>query len=131
MATTARPTARILQKERLQTLKVRPNTAIERAPSLTTHAHPLSAKPHVLTVRLMPCAAQASGNTGWACVAGAWHAARAAVARVWPRVGRAEVVHVRPPPRVCVGRWCGEAAGGRCVGCQGGVPVNVGACYAR
>ena len=100
---TARPRARLLQKERSQSFKVRPRTAIARAPSLTARVHTPSAKPHVLKVRLMPCAAQAIGHNGWARVAGVWHAHTAAVARVWSQGDRSGVVHVRPPPRYACG----------------------------
>ena len=124
---TARPRTRALQKEWPQSFKVRRRTRIERAPSLTHTPHTNPVKHHELTVRLIPCAMQASGPTGWACVTGVWHAHTAAVARVWACGVRAEVACVRPPPRGAAGRWREEGARGRHVGCQGGCPAISGA----
>ena len=94
----------------------------------TPHTNPV--KHHELTVRLIPCAMQASGPTGWACVTGVWHAHTAAVARVWACGVRAEVACVRPPPRGAAARWREEGARERHVDCQGGCPASLGAQYA-
>ena len=125
---TARPAPRLLQKERTQFVKVRPRTTIGRAPSPTARVHTPSVRLHVLTVRLRPCATQASSDTRWARAASACRAARAAWAREWSHSGRGEVALARLPCRSVSSRCRSEAAGGRRVGCQGGLPED---CRAR
>ena len=55
----ARPTMSYMQKDRSQSVKVRPITAIERAPSLGAAARIAFKTGDDRTVRLWPCATQA------------------------------------------------------------------------
>ena len=99
----ARPMPRALQKERRQSLKVCRTTAERTLALPRTHAAHNLCEAHGLTERLLPCAAQASGHTCWACVASTQYAHTAAVARVCAHGDRTEVAHVRPPPRCARG----------------------------
>ena len=55
---TTRPSMRCMQKDRRQSVKVRPRTAIERAPSLGAAARIAFTTAGDRTVRLWPCATQ-------------------------------------------------------------------------
>ena len=59
LAATRRPTTRCMQKEQLEFIKVRPRTAIERAPSLCTATHDTCTTAYNRTVRLRQPATQA------------------------------------------------------------------------
>ena len=59
IAATVRPTTRCMQKEKLELIKVRPRTAIERAASLSTAAHVACTTADDLIVRLQPLMTQA------------------------------------------------------------------------
>ena len=124
LALPARYAPRLLQKERPQSVKVRSRAAIKRAPSLTARVHTPSVKPHVLTVRLLLCAAQASAHAGWACRVSYGCAAVGAAARSWVLGGHGSIVSALPLPSVGMHRCCLEAVVGRLGGHYGGVPVG-------
>ena len=69
-ASRGRPMLSWTQKDRPQTLKVRPRTAIERATSIMPRLHVGRAwRPRALTMRLRSFTAQARGHACWACTA--------------------------------------------------------------
>ena len=81
-ASGARPTTRSMQKERPQSLKVWPRTAIKRAPFLATHHACMRA--HDLPARSRPCVTQMSTggrHTCRACSAMSGHSAVGATVR--------------------------------------------------
>ena len=92
-ASGARPTTRSMQKERPQSLKVWPRTAIKRAPFLATHHACMRA--HDLPARSRPCVTQMSTggrHTCRACSVMSGHSAVGATVRGLAFGGRSSFI---------------------------------------
>ena len=103
-AATIRPRRRCMQKERPESVKVRPITAIERAADLSAAVRVMCTTADDRTVRLWPCASRVCSHACRAWLSCMTRAATAMAAHGWPHGSRVRVARECPCARVRVAR---------------------------